>query len=1080
MDIDLRDRGISQLCFSAEETNEEEATVASAVAVLLADHNSIHYVNGLGGVFVNLVELRLTHNQLGRSSTPYHLVNNSVRDSDGGRQRCCVGLASWILALPATLEVLDVAYNHLHSFLECTCACTKGAVQRASNVDAPPVDETEQHIRELRHCCPFSVPLFFTAARFPRLRELHLSHNTFAVSIRESDNMQSWFESSRGAFMERNVTLAASETLSLLDLSFNNGIASVSSFFLSTLRSDEEEEHNGATLSSSCLVNVTNTSVDDLQDIAMMGLYRPSARWSLQLHPSPLTRSVLAASPSVLMELLRMVVSTLEATNTVAAELVRKPASLSESSASAMDSFQSTAQLSELEDLVRAGVAREAPQMADACSKSDGWVATLVYACLLHQVVPSLKTVDATLSVSNCETLLLASLKQLLLTNTPSTYLSSSSSRLLPMGAPPLHPEPQLRTSVLLPRGLGVVANVVAPELRSRVVVHDTHQSASAPNQLSEGGSADHDAATAEDSGRRPGRFQAALAALRPSRPSSATPATTRTSSVHSAASSSVHSAYEADRAHAEDGNDSRASLEHSSEDFFTPSGLSAEDKALYEALCLEAKELQAAVLSSNERCRDFRGQTDALRQQLTQDRTLVADQLKEITRLRQEKEELEHGLEKQKSRLEKRQREVAYGVTAIQSREAAARERAAMERIAAREKEVARRERLLRQRAARAGLLTVEYHSNGPSGVRKKLRSEVLREAAVRKRLAEQENKDPLAYSPAPFKSDARRSNSRTSPEQKVTLPLSTQAATTNEERAYFELYGSLAAPGLQEVADHYVAQLPAPQQQQLREASIRLPSSGSRDATGSLPQSRGPSARRRASPSPVDGCSPCSDDAAGRNGAGPGASPEGGRDLSLLSLSELLDAAAAIRQKQLALQQLQQQWKQPLQPPPRSPIHPESKPSREDNRAAEVAQKPESADGMVPASFVDNGASHFSPSAEVQGESAQTTGVDTPLRDERGNSPFRSTLSEGMLPSTAQQLFDMVLAQRSHSASRVREDNKGGEQAVPPARSPFSTQLHEERHDESSTGGTTDDPYNSPKNVDVARPQLSRALFR
>ncbi|KPA84512.1 hypothetical protein ABB37_01057 [Leptomonas pyrrhocoris] len=1084
MDIDLRDRGISRLCFSSEETNEEEATVASAVAVLLADHNQIYHVNGLDGVFVNLVELRLSHNQLGRASTPYYRVNHHICDRSGAQRRCCCdGSASWIRALPATLEVLDVAYNHLHSFLECTCACTNGAIQQTPNVDPASVDEAEQLVRELRHSCPLAVPLFFTAARFPRLRELHLSHNAFAVSLRESDEMQSRLESSRAALMERNLTVAASETLTLLDLSFNEGVAAVNSFFLSTLRAaDDANERRGATRRSSCTVNVANTAVDDLQGIAAMGLYRLSARWSLQLHPTPLSHSVLSASPSVLMELLHMVVGALEDVHIVAAELMPKLADFREKSASAIDGFNAAATLAELEELVRAEVAREAPHMADVCGSSERWVAALAYACLLHQVVPSLETVDAALSVSSCETLLLTSLTRLLSTNAPSTHLSSfSSSRLLPLGAPPLHPQRGLPTSAPPSlRGLGAVANAVAPELRSRVVVDDTRASANTKTQELDGSSANHDAAVAKNNETRPGRFQAALAALRPNRSSSATPATTRTSSVHSTASSSVLSAYEGNGSQAGDDNGTRASLQHSDEDLFTPSGLAAEDKTIYEALCLEAKELQAAVLASNERGCDFRRQTDALRQQLTQDRTLVADQLKEITRLRQEMEVLKQDLAKQKRRLEKRQKEVLYGVTAIQSREAAARESAAMERIAAREKEVARRERQLRLRAARAGALSVEYHSNGPSGERKKLRSEVLREAAVRKRLAEQENRDPLAYSPASFKSNARRSTSRTSPEQKAVVPSFAQTVTTDEERAYFELYGSLTAPVLQEVADHYMAQLSAPQQQQLREASTHLPSSGSRDATGSQQRSRGSSAQRRTSPSSSADGSPRSGVVAGSNVAELGTSPEGGRDLSSLSLSELLDAAAAIRQKQLALQQLQQQWKQPLQPPPRSPADHQSESPLEDLRATETAQKSVAEDVVVVAAFSDNGAPLFPPSVDAADETTHSADAGPTPQCGHGHSPFPSPLSQGTRPSDAQQLFDMVLAQRSNSQAGVGEANKGGEQAVPPTRSPFSSKQNDGGHDEEdSTGGTTDDTSNTLKSVNAARPQINRALF-
>ena len=1109
MDIDLRDRGISRLCFSAEETSEEESNVASAVSVLLADRNQIDYINGLDGVFVNLVELRLSHNRLGRSSTPYYRINQSVLESSVGSWQCCDGVASWIRALPPTLEVLDVAYNHLHSFLECTCVCADsgapGQLRDASTALPTAEQAPQQHVRALRHSCPLAMPLFFAAERFPRLRELHLSHNAFAVSLRESDEMQHSFESSRAALSAcGGVAVAASESLALLDLSFNEGVAAVNSFFLSTLRStgdtNDNDGDNGsdggcarseadATRVSSCAVNLTNTAVEDLQGIAAIGLYRPSSRWSLRLHPCPLSRSVLSASTPVLVELLHMVVTTLVEASEIAAALL-KPTSVCEGDLTcAMDGLQSAEQLAELAELVKAEAAREAPDMAKVCSSREGerWVAAVVYACLLHQVVPSLENVDVVLPVACCETMLLSSLQRLLAATPSPLTPCLPTSRLLPMGAPPpLHPQPPSQPSASLSvsppppppsRGLGSAASAVAPELRSRVVVGHSSDAA----DTTQG-----DETTVESGGARSRRFQAALAALRPSQSGSATPVTSRASSAHLAASAG------------------EGAPTHNSGDFFTPAGLAAEEKAAYEALCLDAQELQAAVLASNERCRDFRSHADALRQQLTQDRTLVADQLKAITRLRQQKEALAQGLERQKRRLEKRQKEVMYGVTAIQSREAAAREKAALERIAAREREVTRRERQLRQRTIRAGALAVEYRGSGPAGQRKKLRSEVLREAAVRKRLVEQENKDPLAYIPAPFKSDARRASPRTSPDEKAapatqaTLPPPPPplAAPTDEERAYFELYGAFAAPGLQELADQYITHLPSPQQQQLREASAHLLPSGSRDATGSQQRqqrSRESSTARHAS-LPAGGGGGRDNSGSPLSDAAVGSSPEGGRDLSSLSLSELLDAAAAIRRKQLALQQLQQQWKHPLQPPPRSP----SPASRES--ASSLHSAPSAKVTNTSATANDAAVVTSASSASVHG----SYGASSPQLAEGGsesaetatraawhcNSPFRSTFSEEVPPQSAQELFDMILAQRannkkynsgssSSAESRgVREGNRGGEQAVPPTRSPFSIQQAE--GEEHRAGGTAVENYDKSKNVAAPHPPINRALFR
>lgn len=1058
MDIDLRDRGISRLCFSAEETSEEEATVASAVAVLLADHNQIQRVQGLNAVFVNLVELRLAHNQLGRSSTPYYRVNrhNALDGGDHPWHCSCAGVASWIEALPATLEVLDVAHNHLHSFLECTCAAgNEVAAPRKSDVSPSGVSQAERLLNEERHRCPFAIALFFPAVRFPRLRELHLSHNAFALSLRESDEMQAHFDASCPALAKNSdaATLSASATLTLVDLSFNKGVAAVNAFLLSAPLSTDTDS------AAPCTMNVCNTSIEDLQGISAMSLYQPTTRWSLQLHPTPLSRSVLAAPPPVLHELLQAVVTTLEDGGGAVGAPAQSTVSASTDGLSGVLASKRAAPASFLERLEE--VMRETAQNSDvavpaAVAELGGQrVALMVYACLLRQVVPSLDTVEATLSVASSEQLLVASLQRLLRADSIA-QLPQPQARRLPMdAAPPLHP-PLVPPPP--PRGLGSAANAAAPELRSRVVVgpDDAHADPAGAMAASDGSSGPVASAVdtnrSGDSGARRGRFQAALAALRPSRSASATPATTRSVASASSAASSVGEAVAAEA----------TAANNNGEDFFTPTRLSAEDRLLYEALCREAQELQAAVLTSNERSRDFRSQCDALRHQLTQDRSLVADQGKEVSRLREEKAQLEQSLERQRRRLEKRQKEVVYGVTAIQSREAAARERAAMERLAAREKAVARRERQLRQQAARAGALAVEFHSDGPAGQRKKLRSEVLREAAVRKRLAEQENRDPLAYAPAPFKSDVRRTTPRTSPDARAEA-LAGAAAVSEEEQAYFNLYGSLAmAPALQEVADHYVAQLPAPQQQQLREASTRLPSSGS----------RGSSAVRRAS-SPSGG-SPLSGKEAAvvSNLAGLSASPDTGRDLSSLSLSELLDAAAAIRQKQLALQQLHQQWRQPPPPPP----------SHLNDAAYAIPEKEQ-----------DEGEDHFS--QVVLEDLGQAEPVSAAAQEEHrvahANSPFRSVVSDAPPrpppppPRSAQQLFDMVLAQRKspqpYGSSSAKDD--GDAAAAPPTRSPFFARLGEVlqvEEDSSGNGVTADDADDTSRSVSAGRPpQTNRALF-
>ncbi|KAK7199628.1 hypothetical protein NESM_000007900 [Novymonas esmeraldas] len=963
MDVDLRERGIVRLCFDADETSEEEATVASAVAILLADHNRIDCVRGLGAVFVNLVELRLSHNQLGRLSTPYYKV----------RPACVRGarVASWIRCLPATLQVLDVSYNSLRSFLECDGASTPSSPDRrgAASVDeegesgdagaAPPSPAGALH-----HCCPLGLPLFFSASLFPQLRELNLSHNALDLSLRESDEMQD-------AFAAHQATAAASytlaTTLALVDVSYNPGLAALNGLFLST--PPPTEAPVAVVAARSCTLTMVGTGIADLQGLSSIDAHGAGVQWDLELHPCPVSRMVLSSAPPALLHVMHAIVDAcVDGEGGVLAAALTEG---SETATSAMSRFTTVDQVAELEQIAAAAVAREEPDMRAALRDGASWVSTLAYACLLRQVVPSLRTLDGGLSAERCERLLLTSLCELL--RGGERLGRSGSSRLAPMAAvPPLHPGPSPPSAAPVLRGLGSAAHCVAPELRSRVVV-----GAELPRPVGVGADDDHNS-NGDGATVRPRQFQAALAALRPSRSSSAAaPATaTCSSSCGSAASTSSLAA------------DDAAAV--AGEEWFTPAGLSSKDAALYESLCREAKELQEAVLAGNERVRDVRAHAAALHRQLTQDRTLVADQLREIGRLRVEREQLTTDMAQARRRLEKRHKDVTYGVAALQAREVAARERAAMERIAAREKEVARRERQLRRRAAQSGALAVEFHSSGPSGQRKKLRSEVLREAAVRKRQAEQENKDPLAYSPAPFKKEMRRRSRSGSPRTSPSEPPPPRTA-VEEEQAYLELYDHIGAPGLRDVADEYVAHLPTAQQEQLREASSRLAS----------PRSRVASSLQRRGSSPGGSGSGSGSGSGGDRHADYAAvsasptsvtppSPVAPRDLSTLSLSELLDAAAAIRQKQLALQQLQQQWQHPLLPPP------------------PLVSSPGGAEATTHTA-IDT--------------AAQTPRLDAVVsrRAGRTRSPFSSpSHGDESAPSTAQELFDRMLEQRAASAEQ------------------------------------------------------------
>ncbi|CAJ1032248.1 hypothetical protein, conserved [Leishmania lindenbergi] len=1082
MEIDLRDRGIARLCFDAQETNKEEATVASAVAALLADHNRIDCVRGLNTVFVNLVEIRLSHNALGRLSTPYDDVRQIPLRDLAAASCCCDGVASWIRCLPATLQVIDIAFNGLHSFLECTCECASSLelhVARDGVMVKPLVFDTTMSLaRLLRHRLPFALPLFFSAQRFPQLRELNVSHNSLNVNLCESDEMQDGYNALQALLAEHPFTAETAATLSSVDLSHNRGLAALNCFFFSIPPcADTSSKGTVAAATQSavaplCSVNVAGTGIEDLQGISAISGHGGAVQWDLHLHPSPVSRMILGAAPSVMLQLTHAIVSMrVDEQNMLAAALTEVMHEGGISS-TPIARFQSVAQLDALEQIAAAAILKEQPNMSTALPDGATWISTLAYACLLRQVIPSLRTLDGALCVERCEQLFLSSLCQLLLGD-PRPQRASSSC-LLPMRAPPpLHPSAPPALPLSVQRGLGGAAHCVAPELQSRIVITTE---APAANGTVVGAEVVDTFTTAAVV--RPGQFQAALVALRPSCSSSvaARATTTRTSSCHSTMSASSVCAEEGA---AVSGN-SDALPPVPGEDWFTPSGLAPEERALYESLCQEAKELQEAVLASNERCRDIWAHTEALQQQLRQDRTLVADQRKEIGRLRQEKERLQGSVGRAKRRLEKRQKEVTYGVTAMQSREVAAREKAAMERIAAREKELARRERQLRQRAARSGALAVEYHRNGPSGQRKKLRSEVLREAAVRKRLAEQENKDPLAYSPSPFKAEVRRCSPRTSPDQRPTARTATQ-----EEQDYFRLYGDAGSPGLCEVADHYVAHLPLAQQQQLREASSQLPSSGSLDESRGRSH-KAASLQRRGSPTSGEVVDPLVDYVGETDARNRMPSSEAARDLSSLSLSELLDAAAAIRQKQLALQRLQHQWRRPPVPPMPSPA------GEETTHIVDVVVQSTS-----------ESVSHHPSSGSHDSVDADDAGApQTPLSDihlhvltDCRHSPFSSPAHEQDSPAlnSAQQLFDRILDQRAAVTVGLMAASTGVKAAVDNRtthmvgflsskqgdRGSPSDAYGEERDD--ATGDLTSDALTDKAEDAVAqRPQTNRALFR
>lgn len=865
MEVDISNKQISELLFGDPAGSGSTDAVAAereagrSVALMNASRNQITCIVGLGAVFTQLTQLDLSHNDLGVSSTPpyvarqhaQHIARMVERQGWPAQEyRVCGGVPDWIAALPPTLQVLNLSHNHLSSLAACTCG--HSPTEGRAAVPAEPAA-----LRYLRHACPLAVSLMFPAEQLPELRRLDLSHNALAVSGGESDAMEEAWLSLHESLGDELALPACRATD--VDLSGNPGLASANCVLLCAPSPAGPE--------SLCLAK---SGIDDLAGLSGAAAYAPALR-ELRLHPTPISTALLTSPAKVLAAFLESI---------VLPRLTEDPEGGPNSHRGmAEGSFEQIAvtralgdltsqRFGELNTALTAMMTEAGVGFAMSLTPGAAWdehgldlaaVATCVYASLLLEVIPTLRLIDGHLDARWCRDACMAAVQAAL--------VAQSTQQRAP-GRPP---------------NLTDLAAIVAPQLRPRVLIEE------AP------------AATGTQ-GVEPPHFQQVLDALQPPAPTA--PAA----------------------------------------EWFTPAALPlhGEARGRYEELCVEAGRLEAELLRAGGRT-DALGVTNSeLRKQLADDRRLIADQRKETSRLRTKRDTLQAQTLVQQTKLKRRQKEIAYGVDAMRSRLSTAREKDRLRELEAREQALESREKDWKRRMGQLEALSVSYHHNlhqpsgGPPPRQRPVRSVVLREAAARKKMEEMGCKDPLAYSPTRF---SPRSSSRSpptdspedgaipahrgdSPPHGVRSPppaanrercvssspygsesingsdtrnSALRSMLAEDEAAYFDSYNADAAL--------VSSRRNSPFGGDSRPAASALkppppfPSSSSREASGD-PEAKG---------SVPPGAVTAADTATGST-----LDPSPVRDLSALSLTELFEAAAAIRRRQVALQQLQDQWQE------------------------------------------------------------------------------------------------------------------------------------------------------------------------
>ncbi|ESL06240.1 hypothetical protein TRSC58_06088 [Trypanosoma rangeli SC58] len=186
---------------------------------------------------------------------------------------------------------------------------------------------------------------------------------------------------------------------------------------------------------------------------------------------------------------------------------------------------------------------------------------------------------------------------------------------------------------------------------------------------------------------------------------------------------------------------------------------------AMRETLLQQARTLETALLASQDRQRGMQEAVSRLKEQLQQDRRLIIDQRKEATCLRQELNLLVESNRRIARRVKKRQNEIAYGAAALRRREAVSQRKAALEYIEQEEKSLQQAERQLREKLSLSGAWTHTHVTDSTGAVQatttngmetippRKTRADLLRENAVKERMAAMREQDTLSYNPRRFR---------------------------------------------------------------------------------------------------------------------------------------------------------------------------------------------------------------------------------------------------------------------------------------------------------------------------------------
>ncbi|CCW70527.1 unnamed protein product [Phytomonas sp. Hart1] len=836
MDIDLSNRNIPELCFDEDAITQEEALATAAVGALSVTRNRITRIQGLDTAFSNLTRLDLSYNVLGTGTTlvpACFAMAERGPTTMHGHDNYCEGIAQWIVALPRTLESLDVSHNCLSSFAYCSCTSNGRSLSSSTVSAAAPSDF---YIRYLRHACPLTLSLFFDSHRFPKLHHLNLSHNALGVSVSESDAMEGIWQRTFPKVLKMGSVGCYTCAVENLNVSYNTDLSCVNCFLFNDY---PPKNDSGTSLPPSSLfgldtLDLRGCNISDLVGLSGVCPFAPRLQ-RLELDGSPIKETILGSNHTVIVNIIKSLIlsASMEFTcHTSEYEL----------EGTNKASYQNVALRKVVQDLTQnhGDLFTESLKKHLASSTSSERAIDLescAYASVLLEVIPSLKLLDGSLHVVECKEAIINATQRTLvmLSSTRYTHPSNVTSQpttasLKPMDAPDAD-------ETRIGEGLHRIASTVMPQLHTRVWI---------------GGSP-----SSQD-------------------PETTTPLSERTQEGLMAHEGCVNVAQEG------------RLVEVPLCPMSLPLGDG--DTAAYDALCQRSQKLKRELLDSQKRCRSYTEQSKELQSQLMADRKHITDQHRDILRLRAERDLTQASLLALKKRLKKRQHELAYGVQALESRYSSMRKQAAMNQINQREKILKKKEKNLPKHKGTSLLSTIRDNCQSHHDNSRQIRSVVLREAAIQKKLRLQNDDDPLGFSTSRFHIGNGKAGGKYASHE-INSASGANNVEDDESHHYLRSYPQQKKMEAQKAAHRYCGRISSNQYRQLCEA-IRLadPSKASPSASGELPSGN---------VSAVEASKASNEGAADLRGLAE-------QNLSTLSLTELFEAAASIRHRQLALQQV------------------------------------------------------------------------------------------------------------------------------------------------------------------------------